>query len=166
MTKDFHQKLINTWDWLNSYCLSRRDDPTLACGNHAVCIVQIDDYNNCRKAWGKENTKAYLKEMEDIMSVYAMEDTLIARYNDSTFVVVLHYLESRDEIADLCAEIIDAVNNSGIGGDYPLTVTIGASECHHDHEVGYECAMKYALKALSDAQSGNGKLLVASGNAS
>ncbi|MBO4234900.1 MAG: diguanylate cyclase [Firmicutes bacterium] len=166
MTKDLQQKLINTWDWLNSYCLSRRDDPTLACGNHAVCIIQIDDYSDRKRAWGPDNTKAYLKEMENIMSAYALEDTLIARYNDSTFVVVLHYLENYDEIKEICSEIIDTINDAGIGGDNPLTVSIGAAECHHEHEVSYECAMTEALKALAFAQSGSDEIVVAPKSAS
>ena len=153
MTRDLSQKLINTWDWLNSYCLSRRDDQTLACGKHAICIVQIDDYNNRRIAWGSDNTKKYLKELSDLMSAYALEDTLIARYNDSTFVVVLHFLESHDEIEEICSEIIDSVNEANIGGELPLRVKIGASECHHDQKLGYECATSCALQALANAGS-------------
>ena len=161
MTRDLSQKLINTWDWLNSYCLSKRDDQNLACGDHAVCIVQVDDYNARRVAWGPEKTKAVLKELEDIMSAYALEDTLIARYNDSTFVVVLHYLDSHDEIEEICAEIQATINDANIGGEDPLTVSIGASECHHDPKVGYECAMAYALRALSEAQDNNGGISIA-----
>ena len=63
MTKELNQKLINTWDWLNSYCLSKRGDADLACGKHAVCIVQIDDFANKRVAWGTEKTKELLKEV-------------------------------------------------------------------------------------------------------
>ncbi len=156
MTKELNQKLINTWDWLNSYCLSKRGDADLACGKHAVCIVQIDDFANKRVAWGTEKTKELLKEVESIMSAYALEDTLIARYSDSTFVVVLHYLNNNDEIMDMCTEIKESINEAGLGGDIPLTVSVGASNCHHDPDVGYECAMSSALKALTSAQASNG----------
>ena len=156
MTKDLSQKLINTWDWLNSYCLSKCDDQTLACGDHAICIVQIDDYLARRAAWGPEKTKEVLKEFEGIMSAYALEDTLIARYNDYTFVVVLHHLRDKSEVSEICAEIQSSIRDACIGGSVPLTVSIGASECHHDPEVGYECAMSYALKALGLAQKSDG----------
>ena len=155
MTKELNQKLINTWDWLNSYCLSKRDDQDLACGQHAVCIMQIDDYNARRMAWGPEKTKAILKELEDIISAYALADTLIARYNDATYVIILHYLSDYSEIQEICDEILASVNEAGLGGDDPLTVSIGASECHHDPSKGYECAMGYAMKALSAAQIDN-----------
>ena len=153
MTKELNQKLINTWDWLNSYCLSRRDDPELACGEHALCIVQIDNYNERRLAWGPEKTKQVIKELEDLMSAYALEDTLIARYNDSTFVVVLHHLDSEDEIEEICTEIKGSIDDACLGDDMPLTVSIGASKCHHDHKEGYKCAMSLALDSLAIAQS-------------
>ena len=156
MTRDLSQKLINTWDWLNSYCLSRRDDQTLACGDHAICIVQIDDYPSRRLAWGPEKTKEILKGMEDIMSAYALEDTLIARYNDSTFVVVLHHLSDQSEVMEICSEIKSTVDEACLGGDLPLTISIGASACHHDPKVGYQCAMSSALEALEKAQNSDG----------
>ena len=160
MTKELNQKLINTWDWLNSYCLSRRDDKDLACGDHAICIVQIDNFNALRSAWGAEKTKSIMKEVENIMSTFALEDTLIARYNDSTFVVVLHYLEDKNEIQEICSEIKESINEAMLGDDLKLTVSIGASECHHDPQVGYECAMSAALKALMNAQSSDSGIAV------
>lgn len=157
MTKELNQKLINTWEWLNSYCLSKRDDQHLACGQHAICIVQIDDFSTKRAVWGAEKTKEILKKLEDLMSMYALEDTLIARYNDATFVVVLHYIEDHAEIQDTCDEIKAAITDAHLGDENaPLTVSIGASECRHDPQVGYECAMSLAMDALSAAQkSGN-----------
>ena len=155
MTKELNQKLINTWDWLNSYCISKRDDPELACGKHAICIAQIDNYNVRRIEWGLEKTKLYLQELESIMTAYALDDTIIARYNDYTYVVVMHHLHEYDEIEEICNEILSSVNEAEIGGDTPLTISIGASHCHHDPNKGYECAVSYALKALSSAQSDN-----------
>ena len=163
MTKELNQKLINTWDWLNSYCLSKRDDQDLACGRHAICIIQIDNYNARRLVWGQEKTREILKDLEEIMTAYALDDTLVARYNDSTYVVVLHYLDDYSEVQEICDEILASINEAELGDDEPLTVSIGASECHHDPHVGYECAMGYALKALSKAQVENSGVSIADG---
>lgn len=151
MRIDFTQKLINSWEWLNSYCLSKRDDYGLSCGRHAVCVVQIDDFYKMKIVWGNE-TGAILKNMEEIMSDYAMDDNLIARFSDSTFVVVLHYLDSLEEINEICEEMKAAINDAHLGTeDAPLTVSIGASICRHDPNYGYQCAMSYALEALEEA---------------
>ncbi|MBQ7246143.1 MAG: GGDEF domain-containing protein [Firmicutes bacterium] len=151
MKQDLTKKLINTWDWLNSYCLSKRDDKELACGQHAVCIVQIDNFAKIRASWDNEKLESVLKSMESIMEHYAMDDNLIARYNDSTFVVVLHYLESRSEIIEMCEEIKYAINEAKLGDDTPIKVSIGASVCRHDPTQGYKCAMHHALEALARA---------------
>lgn len=153
MTKELNQKLINTWEWLNTYCLSKRGDQDLACGQHAVCIVQIDDFNKKKQLWGSEMTREVLKELEDVISTFALEDTLIARYNESTFVVILHHIVDRKEINDICVEIKEAISEAALGGENPLTVSIGAAECHHDQTSGYQCAMSYALDALMKAQN-------------
>ena len=162
MTQDFTKKLINTWDWLNSYCLSKRDDQELACGKHAVCIVQIDDFASIRASWGEEKTQSVLKSMEKIMEEFALDDNLIARYNDSTFVVVLHYIADNDEISSMCEEIRYAINDAKLGGDDPITVSIGASVCRHDQKQGYKCAMSYALEALYKAHEGTDSIEVSS----
>lgn len=163
MTKELNQKLINTWDWLNSYCLSRRDDPDLSAGDHAICIMQINDYTACRLAWGPEKTRTVLSELESIMSTFALEDTLIARYNDSTYIIVLHYLEDPSEVMNICMEIQESINEACLGGENPLTVSIGASKCCHDSNSGYECAVKHAMGALATAQSDNSGILIATG---
>ena len=151
MIRDLGRRLINSWDWLNSYCLSVRNDQDLACGKHAISIVQIDDFIRKKFVWGGWKTAEILRELESIIENYAADDNLIARYNDSTFVVVLHYLDEYSEIETICNEIKAAINDAELGGDEPLTVSIGASVCRHDPKVGYECAMGYALKALTEA---------------
>ncbi len=153
MKQDLTQQLINTWDWLNWYCMSKREDIELACGRHAVCVVQINDYPAKRVAWGSKR-KEYLSQLEDILSAYAMEDTLVAKYDDSTYAVILHWLANDEEIQGMCEEIEADINSAGIGGENPLTVSIGASRCKHDPDSGYQCAMGYALEALLEAQKG------------
>lgn len=160
MKADLTQKLINTWEWLNCYCLSVRDNQDLKCGNHAVCIVQIDDFDYLRVAWGKEKTEQILNQMESIMSAYAFSDSLIARYNDSTFVVVLHYLDDIEDSVNLCEEIRDVIHEAKLGGDHPLTVSIGASRCRHDPNVGYQCAMVCAMDALQEAKKKKDSVLL------
>lgn len=152
MKQDFTQQLINTWDWLSLYCQSKRDDKALACGRHALCIVQVDDFSDRRTKWGPKKTEEVLSQLEDIMSEYAMDDTLVAKYDESTYAVILHYLDSDEEAQEICEEIKSAINNAGLGGDVPLTVSIGASRCRHDQEQGYQCAVGYALEALLMAQ--------------
>jgi len=152
VTKQLSQQLINTWEWLDAFCLTQRGDCNLACGQHAIVVVQIDDFISIREKLGEERTAELLSNMENLMKEYALDDTLVARYNDYTFAVVLHYLTGRDEIMEICEEIRESINNAKKKWKDQVTVSVGAAECHHDPKEGYKCATRLALEALAEAK--------------
>ena len=152
MTSVLNKSLINSWDWLDAYCLSKRDDVHLACGQHGILVVQIDNYEELKADIGEERMTTLLKQVEDIMTTYALEDTVIARYNQSTFAVILHFLSSREEIQEMAEEIREAINLAKRHWQDKPTVSVGAAECHHDICVGYKCATLLAMEALKDAK--------------
>ena len=152
MTSVLNKSTINTWEWLDAYCLSKREDVHLACGQHGILVVQIDNFDELRKSIGEERTEKLLKNMEEVMAAYALEDTLIARYNPSTFAVILHFLAEREEIEEIAEEIREAINMAKKKWEDKPTVSVGAAECHHDVCEGYKCATLLAMEALKEAK--------------
>lgn len=154
------KELINSWEWLDSFCLTQRGDCDLACGQHAIVVVQIDDFSKLRIKIGKERTDALIANMDNLMQEFALEDTIVAKYDDSTFAVVLHYLTSREEIETMCNEIKETVREAAEGWEDKITVSIGAAECHHDPNQGYKCATLLAMDALKEARDAGGNCVV------
>ena len=161
MTKQLGKQLINSWEWLDAFCLTQRGDCCLACGQHAILVVQIDDFDNITARIGEERTATMLKAMDNLMSEFALEDTLVAKYSDSTYAVILHYLANREEIAEICEEIKEAVRESAKTWTDPISVSIGAAECHHDPDDGYKCAAKLAMTALKQARANHQEYFIA-----
>ena len=151
MTKQLGKELINTWEWLDAYCLTQRGICELACGQHAIIVVQIDRFNELRNSLGEERFKAFQSKFETLMKTYALDDTIVAKYNDSTYVVVLHYINGREEIADISQEIRESVEVARQEWGVDASVSVGAAECHHDPECGYKCAASLAMNALKIA---------------
>ena len=162
--KQISKELINTWEWLDSFCLTQRGDCNLACGQHAILVVRIDDFEKLRGKMSESDFADLGDKLNDLMATYALEDTIIAKYDTATYVVVLHYLENREEISEICKELQDAINMSCKSWGYGklnLTVSIGAAECHHDPDEGYKCAARLAMEAMEEAQKKNKKFIVA-----
>lgn len=161
MTKQLGKQLINTWEWLDAFCLTQRGECCLACGQHAILVVQIDDFDSITSRIGTERTAGLLKSMDALMSEFAFDDTLVAKYSDSTYAVVLHYLSGREEIEEMCEEIKETVYEASQKWEDPISVSIGAAECHHDPDDGYKCAAKLAMTALKKARSIDSEYVIA-----
>ena len=161
MTKQVSKQLINSWEWLDSFCLTQRGDCGLACGQHGIVVVQVNEIDKIRKQLSKEEYDKLMSNLESVMQTYALEDTIVARYDEATFVVVLHYLTDREELTDICQEIEDTVRDAKDNWTYEVKVTIGAAECHHDPDNGYKCAARLAMDALKEAKLKNKEFIVA-----
>lgn len=161
MTKQLGKELINSWEWLDAYCLTQRGICELACGQHAIVVIQIDKYDELKERLGREGTRLFQSKFETLMKTYALDDTIVAKYNDATYVVVLHYLSSREEISEICHEIVEAVNDAKVDWGIDVSVNVGAAECHHDPNQGYKCAAALAMDALREAKAKNGGVSVA-----
>ena len=133
----------------------------MACGQHAILVVQIDKFETLRAEIGEERTAVILKNLEKIMKNYSMEDTLVARYNDYTFAVILHYLTSREEISEMANEIQQTILAEQTHWKDKVTVSIGGAECHHDPKEGYKCATRLAMEALGAAKLKGDTIVVA-----
>ncbi len=153
MTKQLGKELINTWEWLDAYCLTQRGICELACGQHAIVVVQIDQLDKLRQELSPEEFKAFKSKFETLMKAYALEDTIVAKYDEATYVVVLHYINSREEIDDICLEIREAVDDARNEWNLDISVSVGAAECHHDPNCGYKCAAKLAMDALEKSRT-------------
>ena len=161
MPKELAKQLINSWEWLDAFCLTQRGDCGLACGKHAVLVVRIDGFDSLKREIGPERTKELLANIEDVMKSYALEDTLVARYNESTFAVILHYIADRDEIFEMGEEIRENIHVAANGWRDKVTVSVGAAECHHDPQQGYKCATALAMEALAKAMEEGNRVVVA-----
>lgn len=161
MTKQLNKQLINSWEWLDAFCLTQRGNCDLACGQHGIIVVQIDEFDRLRENIGEERTAEVLENLKKQMVDYALEDTLVAQYNDHTYAVILHYLASREEIQEMAEEIRETIKEEAKGWRDPITVSIGASECHHDPKEGYKCATELSMQALKEAKLTGDKVVVA-----
>ena len=161
MKKQMAKESINSWEWLDSFCLTQRGDCELACGQHAILVAQIDNYDSLKKSLGKDSLQDFKTRFEALLKTFALDDTIIAKYNDSTYVIVLHFLNARDEIEEMCQEIRESVSESSEDWGLDITVSVGAAECHHDPEKGYKCAAELAMEALRIAQTDPEGIVVA-----
>lgn len=161
MTKQVSKELINSWEWLDAFCLTQRGICELACGQHAIVVVQINQFEEIKEKLTRSQLNELLQKIEKQMETYALEDTIVAKYNEYTYVVVLHYLNSRDEIEEICNEIEASFSEDKEISKYNVSVTLGAAECHHDPDSGYKCAARLAMEALQEAKEKNKEFILA-----
>ena len=161
MTKQLGKELINSWEWLDAYCLTQRGICELACGQHAIVVIQIDKIDELKGRLGKEGFKAFQSKFETLMKAYALDDTIVAKYNDATYAVVLHYLSCREEISDICSELKESVDVAKLEWGVDIDVSVGAAECHHDPNEGYKCAAALAMEAMKEAKKARGGVAIA-----
>ena len=161
MEKQMSKEAINSWEWLDSFCLTQRGDCNLACGQHAILVVTIDSYDSLKSSLSRDRMLDFRTQFEALLKTFALDDTIIAKYNDSTYVIVLHYLTDRDEIEEICQEIREAIADSSDDWGLDITASVGAAECHHDPNQGYKCAAALAMEAVRKAQATNEGIVIA-----
>ena len=161
MKKQVRKELINSWEWLDSFCLTQRGDCKLACGQHGIVIVEVKQFEDMKKRLPKKELDDLIDKIDKYMETYALEDTIVAKYNEYTYAVVLHFLEDRNELKDMCKEIEASLLEAKKDWDCDINITIGAAECHHDPEEGYKCAARLAMEALQEARNKNKDFILA-----
>ncbi|MBQ7063869.1 MAG: response regulator [Firmicutes bacterium] len=126
-------------------------DPQNDAGCRAIALLEMDHFQKAHVELGMAGIQRMMTRMGEELLEVADDGTEIIRYDDMTYVVILHHLSGQDEIWDRCVTLHQAVKLTNIRG-ITFTVSLGAAECLSGDK-GCQIALDQALKALGEAQT-------------
>ena len=133
-------------------CRKRKDQPSFETGIHAIALIEIDQYQKVQIQQGIDGMEHLMKQMMSVLASLSDRDTMIVRYNDLIVAVVMHHLETVEQLRLRCTKMHETLRLSSFFG-VKYTTSMGVALCHHDRQRGYRCAFDNALHALGQAQT-------------
>ncbi len=133
-------------------CKEQKADPSYETGIHAIALIEIDHYQKVQIQQGIDGMELLMKQILRSLASFADRDTMIVRYNDLIIAVVMHHLDTLEQLRLRCTKMHEAIRLSSFVG-VKYTTSIGVALCHHDQQRGYRCAFDQALHALGQAQT-------------
>lgn len=141
------------------FCSSLLQDRSLAKTLNAVVLIDIDHAPEIRRKYNLSVMDSIMKKMAEQIRVMIPESDAAARFGDTLFLVTFHKLLNLVDLKNRLNVLQNSLKVPFEDGSV-VTVSIGASLCHHDENLGYRCACELASVALENAKQLGGNRVI------
>ncbi|ERI93782.1 diguanylate cyclase domain protein [Clostridiales bacterium oral taxon 876 str. F0540] len=93
----------------------------------AVLFLDLDNFKSVNDTHGHSAGDEILKGVADILKTFENDNTVISRFGGDEFVIMVHNIQSNEQVTDFAKDIVKSVNKCWLvqGKEFYSTVSVG-----------------------------------------